>query len=77
MIVSQHARQRFVERVAPDLSLTEAGAEIRSHRRAIEAAASIGCRYVRLASGARLVLQGDVVTTVLAPGQKPDFWRVG
>ena len=66
MIVSQHSAQRYVERIAPHMSLAEARAEIASHARAIEIAAQFGAPVVRLGNGAKLVLQQDTVVTVVA-----------
>lgn len=65
MIVSQHAALRFVERIAPHMSLAEARAEIASHARAIEIAAQFGAPVVRLGNGAKLILKADTVVTVI------------
>lgn len=61
--VTAHAIERFMERVRP-CRWDEAETELRSHERAVLAAASIGCRSVRLGSGARLVLEGSTVVKV-------------
>jgi hypothetical protein len=62
--VSQHAIQRYTERVSP-VSQQEALAQIISHERAIDQAADFGCETVICGDGTRLKLKGDVVTTVL------------
>jgi hypothetical protein len=64
--VSAHAAQRFCERVNPALTPLEAVTEIRSHARVVEIAARFGCSRVKLHGGARLVLDGDTVVTVLS-----------
>lgn len=70
MIVTVHAAARYVERVAPGLSATEARAAIARFERGIDAAAAIGCTQVKLPGGARLVLDGDTVVTVTGPLQR-------
>ena len=70
MIISLHARQRYVERINPALTLDQAADAIRGHTRALDAAESMNSRvFIRLASGARFLVEGDRVVTVLAPGQ--------
>lgn len=61
--VYAHAIQRYQERVRP-CSAEDARADIMAAHRGIEAAAAIHCSVVRLASGARLVLDGSNVVTV-------------
>ena len=70
IFVSPHALTRFQERVEP-CSAADAHARIMGAARAIEAAATIGCEVVRLACGARLILDGSTVVTVYGPGQFP------
>lgn len=65
IVVTAHAAQRFIERINPTLTTEQARAEIASHERAIVAAANFGCRCVRLGSGAKLVLSGTSVVTVI------------
>jgi hypothetical protein len=72
--VTNHAAQRFVERARPDLSLAGAKAEIRTHERAILAAAGFGCHQLKLGCGARLILDetdksGRVVTVLPKAGR--------
>lgn len=70
--VSLHAAGRYVERVAPDLTLEQARLTILAHASAIDCAAAFGAKAVRIANGARLVLQGDVVTTIkMPPARQP------
>lgn len=64
-IISQHAAERFVERVNPRLTLAEARAAIRCYARSIEAAVTLGCHSIRLASGHRLIIQDGEVITVM------------
>lgn len=77
--VSQHAAVRFCERVDPSLSIPEAKAAIRAHAHVIGVAIGFGCPCIKLASGARLVLSGSTVVTVLAayhwPPLPPREWR--
>lgn len=68
--VYQHAVRRYQERVCA-CSYEDAKAAILTARRGIEAAASIGCQVVRLACGARLVLEGENVVTVYGVDQLP------
>jgi hypothetical protein len=68
--VYHHACERYQQRVEP-CTLDEAKARIMAAHRAIKAAAGFGCSIVRLACGARLVLDGENVVTVFAPRQYP------
>lgn len=70
VFVTHHAAQRYVERVAPHLTETQAIGEIRQHERAILAAARFGCRTVRLGTGVRFVLEGTNVVTVTRRQEK-------
>lgn len=72
--VSQHARLRYIERVAPGLTPPEAAADILTHERALAAAVAYECEVVRLGCGARLILKGNVVITVLAATQRGPVW---
>ncbi len=65
IFVSRHAAQRYVERIDSRVSIDEAAAEIRAHARVIQIAADFGCRVVRLANGAKLILEGRSVVTVI------------
>lgn len=68
MIVTQHARERWVERVDPTASFAEAARAILSYRRALAAAellAGPGEIYIRLPNRHRIVCRGDAVLTVL------------
>lgn len=70
--ISHHAAQRWCERVNPAASLDSAIVEIERHRPAIERAAAFGCTRVKLGIGARLVLAGATVVTVL--GKDNRMW---
>lgn len=59
--VTRHAIERYQERVA-DVSDEQAEAALSSP--AIQAAASFGCEYVRLATGHRVVVKDNAVVTV-------------
>lgn len=68
--VTQHALDRYVERVAP-VGFDAARALIEAASPAIETAAAFGGHIVRLGNGAKLILRGRGrvrVVTVLAPG---------
>lgn len=64
--ISQHAAERWVERIAPGMTLGEAEAAMMLSAHAIDVAAAFGADKVVLGSGARLCLCGDVVVTVKA-----------
>lgn len=68
IIITTHAAHRWIERINPRATFDQAIAEIEAHTRAIQVAAEFGCHYVRLGNGARLVLDGARVTTVLSRG---------
>ncbi|MBE7186036.1 MAG: hypothetical protein INR68_16690 [Methylobacterium mesophilicum] len=63
--VTLHAAERYVERVAPRLTLAEATAAIKAHDRAIRAAADFRCSLVILPEGGKLLLAGVKVISVL------------
>ena len=65
--VTQHAAERYVERVNPELTVEQAKAAMMASARAIDTAAAFGASCVRLGNGARLMLQGDVVVTIKTP----------
>ena len=80
--ISQHAALRYCERVEPGATVAQARAAIRSHAHAIEAAIKVGCCSIRLGCGARIILKGCEIVTVLPAqpkrnghkwGRKPDF----
>jgi hypothetical protein len=62
-----HEYQERVHACSDDV----ARAEILCASRGIEAAATIGCQVVRLASRARLILDGENVITVYGADQLP------
>lgn len=68
--ITQHAAQRWCERVNPAASPDSAVAEIEAYRPVVERAAAFGCTRVRLGIGARLVLAGSTVVTVLGRDQR-------
>ena len=70
IVVSQHARTRYAERIEP-CSLDEARDRILAHSRAIEAAAAFGAEVVRLGTGARIILDGLTVVTCYSKGDLP------
>ena len=75
--ISNHAAERYIERVEPGLSMAEARAAIRGYSKGIEAALEFGCKSIRLACGARLMLDiGHRVVTTVHPAQ-PKIHRRG
>jgi hypothetical protein len=66
VIITQHARERWIERVDPKASPEDAMLAIRASSHAVEAAISFGARIVRLGCGAKLVIHGGAVVTVLS-----------
>jgi hypothetical protein len=72
IIVTVHAAQRYRDRIDPSASLRQARAELRSHSRALDAAASMSMGatvIVRLASGAQFVVEDGNLVTVLSAEQ--------
>lgn len=67
MIVTAHAIERWIERVAP-VSWDEAEAAMLAAAPIVDRAAEIGCSVVITGNGARLVLDGETVVTVLVKG---------
>jgi len=65
--ITDHAAQRWVERVDPGATREEAASVMMAAERAINAAAEIGCHVVRMSNGAKLMIRGDRVVTVLFP----------
>lgn len=63
--VTEHAIDRYIERIAPFATRDAVHAIILGAARGIVTAAAIGCEVVRISGGARLILQGDVVVTVV------------
>lgn len=70
MIVTTHAVARWCERVDPRATADQARHAMLACARAVDAAAAFGCPTVRLGSGARLILEGETVVTVLGPEQR-------
>lgn len=68
IVITAHAAQRYIERIDPSATTEQARAEIASHEKAIVAAANFGCQCVRLGSGAKLILDGLAVVTVIRRG---------
>ena len=66
--ITKHAVQRYMERVGPADAI-KARAAITEHFPCIDKAAAFGCPVVLLGNGARLILDGDIVVTVLAKVQ--------
>lgn len=64
-VITAHAAQRYAERVAP-VDPSDARLAMLAASPAIDCAARIGCDVVVLGNGARLVLDGDIVVTVLS-----------
>lgn len=62
--VTRHAAIRYRQRIDPSVTLDEAHAALLAYSRAVQAAARIGCRVVRLGCGARLILAGTTIVTV-------------
>jgi hypothetical protein len=73
--ITDHAIARYQERVEPALNHGEAHAAILSHSKAIDAAVEFGAGTVILGCGARLVLCGCRVVTVL--GRHEHVRKVG
>lgn len=62
--VTQHACERWIERVDPLASIETARLAILAHEPMLNAAVNFGCHQVNLGCGARLLLKGHTVTTV-------------
>lgn len=63
LIITQHAVDRFIERVAA-VTQDEARRRLATYEKAVLAAAAFGCRSVKLGCGARLALDGTKIITV-------------
>lgn len=70
--ITQHAVYRYIERVAP-VSAEVAISTMEAAFPAVAKAREFGCDCVVMGNGARLVLQGDVIVTVLPKrlGRRP------
>jgi hypothetical protein len=76
VIVTKHALSRYRQRVDPRASYADAVAALSTP--AIVSAAAFGARFVRLATGHRITLKGNVVMTVLPPGNyRKQVQRIG
>lgn len=64
--ITQHAIDRFIERVEA-VTQDEARRRLAAYEKIVLAAASIGCRSVKLGCGARLALVGAKIITVYPP----------
>lgn len=62
MLITHHARQRFRERVA---DLTDEAIDAALSSPTIIRAMQFGAPYVRLGTGQHVVIDGDVIVTVL------------
>lgn len=67
--VTRHAVNRWMERIDRCADYEQADEAIRSHAKAVCAAAAFGCTCVKLATGDRLILDGRSVVTVLSREQ--------
>lgn len=75
LLVTDHAVQRFQQRVRP---CTDQEARNALSTPAVQAAALFGAQFVRLATGHRIALKGHVVMTVLPPDHfKRQVFRQG
>lgn len=75
MSVTAHAIERWIERVAP-VAWAEAEAAMLAAAPIVDRAAAIGCSVVIIGNGARLVLDGATVVTVLGKGMVKTGWRL-
>jgi hypothetical protein len=65
-VVTQHAIERYIERVAA-VTQDEARRRLAASEKAVMMAEAIGCRSVKLGCGARLALVGAKIVTVYPP----------
>lgn len=63
--VTGHAIERYLERIDGSLTWDQARAAILASEKAIQKAAEFGASVVRNGLGAKLVLDGETVVTVL------------
>lgn len=72
--VTHHAAVRYTERVEP-CDVETARLRILSAQRVIDRAAAFGCSTIVMGNGARLVLDGTSVVTVLSArkGKRPGW----
>lgn len=71
LVVTMHARERWIERIDGQATIASAGATIAAHSEAVRAAARFRYHCVKLPCGARLIIDGLNVVTVLARGKLP------
>lgn len=64
VVVTSHAAQRWIERIQPGATLTDAYAAIQAHAQVIRIAIDFRARCIRLGCGAKLILADGVVATV-------------
>lgn len=68
VVISRHALDRWIERVEPTADDEKATASIMAHGKVLELAVSLKAHAVKLGCGAKLVLKGDTIVTVLPKG---------
>lgn len=66
--VTTHAADRYIERVDPSLSYERAREALLAFAPIVRRAAEFGCSTVRIGCGAKLVLEGETIVTVLPKG---------
>jgi len=65
VLISRHAVERWIERVDPTADIDAAIAAIEQHKSAVEAGIRFKARRIKLGCGARLVLSGETIVTVI------------
>lgn len=63
--ITRHALDRWIERVEPTADDAKARASIMSYGKVLELAISLKACGVKLGNGAKLVLEGNSIVTVL------------
>jgi len=71
IFVSRHAGERYAERIDRSLTAEQGCEAIRAHLPALMVAADFGCGCVKLSNGAKIILEGRSVVTVIGRRDMP------
>lgn len=71
MIITNHAAQRWCERIDRTATPETAIEAMRAHERMIDHAIAFGACSVKLGCGARLIIVSDAIVTVVSYRYKP------
>lgn len=69
MLISRHAAERWIERIDPTATIAKAEAAMMKHEAILTLAMMFGASAVKLGCGAKLILSGNCVVTVIGKGR--------